>query len=128
MIDDEEVRILDPLNFNKNKPTIKVNKKFSVTKKVSSKFNEKEFEESEKNRKQKYVPVHMRAGGSKQSSSNIELYISGYPEYTTEDDLRDLLNNTLYKEFGNQKIYKISLFAKRHKNGFTSCFSFVRFL
>ena len=126
MIDDEEIRILDPLNFNKNKPKIKVNKKFAI-KKVSNKFNEKEFEESENNNKKKYVPVHMRNDNLKKSISNIELYISGYPEYTTEDDLRYLLNNTLYKQFDDQRFIKSIYFAKRQKNGFTSCFSFVRF-
>ena len=105
IIDDEEIKIIDSLSYNTNKPSIKVNKKFSVTNKVSNKFNEKEFEETE-NKNKKYVPVHMRSGSLKQISSNIELYISGYPEYTTEDDLRYLLNNTLYKEFGNQRFIK----------------------
>lgn len=128
IVEDEEIKIMDSLTYNTNKPSIKVNtnKKFSVNNRVSNKFIESEFEEAE-SKNNKYVPVHMRSGGSKQFSSNIELYISGYPEYTTEDDLRDILNNTLYKEFGNQRFIKSIYFAKRQKNGFTSCFSFVRF-
>jgi hypothetical protein len=124
IIDDEEVFIQNPNNYNVIKPVINKKKKFSITKKVSSKFNELEYENNE-NTGNRYIPAHKR-NMSKHYSSYIELYISGYPDYTTENELVDTIENCLYKEFGDKRFIKSVFFKKKQTSQYLNCFSFVK--
>jgi len=124
--DNEDICISSPFNYNEVKPKkINSKKKFKISKKNSNEFKEEEF--IEKNKSNTYVPMHKR--GVKMRNDKLELYINGYPNHCTENDIVNCLENYLFNVFNENNRFIKSIFLKKKKlfNGILNCFCFVKF-